>query len=401
MKKFKYKAKIKSGEEKKGIVEANTEKQAAQILREKGFLVISLIEKKQTSLLSDISRSFSRITQSDVTNFTRQLATMTTAGLPLTDALRLLGDQASPAMTGVVDAILRDVEGGMSLGEALEKHPKAFSKVYVALIRSGEAAGILEKVVARLADNMEKEREFSSKIKGALMYPAIVILGMFGVTVIMMVFVVPKLLQLYKDFEMELPFTTRILMGVSDFMVKFWWLTILGVALGVAAFLRFKKTKAGNLTYEKMMFSLPVLGGLRKKIVLTEFTRTLGLLAGAGIPLVEALNIVSAVLGNSIYESAVKTASQKVEKGLSLAVAISRDGNFPPIMGQMISVGEETGKIDEVLLKVSHYFETESEQMIKGLTTALEPIIMIVLGLGVGFLVFSVITPIYKLTSQF
>jgi type IV pilus assembly protein PilC len=401
MKKFKYKVKIKSGETQKGVVEAGSERQAAQILREKGFLVISLAEKREASLWQEIAMPFAKTSQSDVANFTRQLSTMITAGLPLTDALKLLHDQVTQTTARVVEAILRDVEGGTSLGEALEKHPKVFSKVYVALVRSGEAAGILEKILARLADNLEKEREFSGKVKGAMMYPAIVFLGMLGVTAIMMIFVVPKLLELYRDFGTELPFATKILMFASDIMVKFWWLLLIGLFGAFISLSRFKKTKAGNLIYDKVMFSLPILGNLRKKIVLTEFTRTLGLLAGAGIPIVESLNIVSGVLGNSMYENSVKEAAKKVEKGFSLAVAISRDENFPPIMGQMVSVGEETGKMDEVLLKVSHYFETESEQMVKGLTTAMEPIIMIVLGLGVGFLVFSVITPIYKLTSSF
>ncbi|TSC53519.1 MAG: Uncharacterized protein LiPW16_376 [Microgenomates group bacterium LiPW_16] len=244
---------------------------------------------------------------------------------------------------------------------------------------------MLDQVLARLAENLEKEREFNSKIKGAMIYPAIILVGMFVVVFIMMTMVVPKLTALYKDFGITLPIATRLLISISDFFVAFWWLILAGTVGAILGFRAWRKTPVGTRILDSLVLRLPIWGNLKKQIVLVEFTRTLGLLVGAGLPIIEALNIVSDSLDNIIYQEGVKEAAQKVD---------------PPILGQMIKVGEETGKLDESLLKLSRYFESESEQMVRGLTTAIEPLIMIVLGVGVGFLVWAIIMPMYQLMTQ-
>jgi len=337
----------------------------------------------------------------DKVNFTRQLSTMITAGLPLTDALSILETQASPVMRKIVAEILTSVQGGGSLADAMERHPQAFDQVYVALVRSGEAAGILDDVLNRLAQNLEKQRDFQSKVKGAMIYPAIVITGMILVALIMIIFVIPRLTVLYEEFEAELPIITKIMLGISKFISSFWWLGISLIAGGLYLLRITSHHPAFKKKYDELYFRIPVLGNLRRQVMFTEFSRTLGLLVGAGILVVDALNIVKGSMGSPVYEEAISKTTDQVEKGFPLAVALARTEVFPPLLPQMIAVGEETGKLDEVLGKISAYFEQEAETLVKGLTTAIEPLIMIVLGIGVGFLVIAVIMPIYNLTSQF
>jgi len=401
MEKFEYKAKDRQGKSLKGIVEAPDEKQAVKILREKGLLVISLKTKKESFTEEIKGVLFKRVSLTDKVNFTRQLATMLTAGLRVTEALEILENQASVGMRKIVEEIRRDIEGGRDLASSLEKHPQVFDQVYVALIRAGEAAGVLEKVLGRLADNLEKQKEFQGKIKSAMIYPAIIILGMIAVATIMIIFVIPKMTALYEEFQAQLPLPTRILLGISKFATLFWWL-ILAIIGGFVVLLKtLFKNPAFRKEYEKILFKLPIFGNLRQKSILTEFTRTLGLLVGTGILIVEALKILKASLGSLIYKEAIEQTAEEVEKGLPLASALAETGIFPFVLPQMISVGEETGKLDEVLERVSNYFQQESENAVKGLTSAIEPIIMIILGIGVAFLMISVIMPIYNLTSQF
>jgi len=252
-----------------------------------------------------------------------------------------------------------------------------------------------------LADNMEKEKEFKAKTKGALIYPIIVVIAMLAVGVIMMIFVIPKLTEMYRDFGSELPFLTKALIGISDGMVKYWY--IAGAIIGGAIFAwkSYYKTKLGRYKIDEIMLKLPIFGELKKKVILTDFARTLALLLGSGISLLEAISIVTESVENIVYRSALQEVSKQVEKGSSLSEALSHYEMFPVILHQMMSVGEETGKLDDVLKKLSNYFEQESEHAIKNMTTAIEPMIMVVLGLGVGAMVIAVIMPIYNLTSQF
>lgn len=398
---FTYKAKSKEGKDISGKVEAARAIDAARILRERGLIVIKLNPARE-SLTGIIKKAANRITLNDIAIFTRQFSTMISSGLPITDALIIIRSQSKQGMKPVVSQVLADVEGGSSLAGAFANHQKVFSPVYVALVRAGEEGGVLDKVLARLADNLDSQREFTAKVKGALIYPAVVIVGMGVVAAVMMLFVVPKLTSLYTEFQAELPLPTRILITTSDLFVKFWWLLPLFAVGGVWGFREFVKTPLGREKLDELKLKIPIYGGLQKEIILTELTRTLSLLVGAGIPILEGLGIVSGVVGNVIISSAINRSQLQVEKGFSLAYAISQEPEvFPTMLSQMLAVGEETGKLDDSLLKVSRVFEQESEQTVRGLTSAIEPLIMIILGVGVGFLVVAVIMPIYNLTSQF
>lgn len=398
---FVYKVKNEHGETVKGKVEAKNETHAASILRNRGLLVIS-IGAFNEGLFSDINESLFGIKKDDIVNFTRQLSTMITAGLPLSEALAILEKQSKPAMSKLVTNMMREVEGGSTFAKALEKNSQHFSRVYIQLVKAGETGGVLDEVLQRLADDLEKAKDFRSKTKGAMIYPAIVVLAMVVVVSVMMIFVIPKLTEMYRDFGAELPFMTQLLMDVSDFFVKFWWLLFGGGVGGFIGFRTWVRTKAGRKTFDKFMLKMPLFGILRQKIVLTDFTRTLSLLLGAGVSLLEALQIVNDAIDNVVYNEALDEATEQVEKGVSLAQAVGAyDDIIPPILSQMIAVGEETGKLDEVLIKLSVYFQSETEQAVKNLTTAIEPMLMVVLGLGVGVIMIAIIMPIYNLTSQF
>ncbi len=401
MKRYTYKAKDKSGKTVTGEVEASSEHAAAKLVRERGMLVLS-IRLNFMSPLSFIKGFKDRITPSDVATFTRQFATMVAAGLPITEALLILRSQAKGSMGKVVSQVLADVEGGEPLSKAFSKHPTVFTPTYIALMKSGEVGGVLDSVLVRLADDLEKQQEFKGKVKGALIYPAIIIVGMVIVAFIMMIFVIPRLTSLYSEFNAELPLPTRILIGISDAVIKFWPLTITALVGSFYGFKAYRKTVTGRRKTDELYFKIPIIGELQKQVILTELTRTLSLMVGAGVSILEALSITADVVGNVVLSDALKDVSKNVEKGLPVSFSFAKHPEaFPFILSQMVAVGEETGKMEEVLNKVSHVFEVESDQKVKALTSAVEPLVMVVLGLGVGFLVIAIILPIYNLTSQF
>lgn len=395
-----YTAKDESSNTIKGSVEARDERHAAEILRGKKLVPISF-KAKSASQLATLEKFKNRITTRDTMVFTQQLATMLTTGLSLTAALNVLQMQSRSAMSKVIGEVMHDVEGGLSLAESLAKHPRVFSGVYIALVKAGEAAGKLDSVLQRLADTEEKRREFQSKIKGAMIYPIIIFLAMIVVVIIMLVFVIPQLTQIYEDLGAELPLMTRIMIGTSEAMVTFWWAIVAAVGGGVFMVKRWAATSKGMQTINEQILRLPLIGHIVMQVAMTEFARTLALLIGAGISILEALTIVAKTSGNLVIRNALVKASQSVEKGVPLAASLASQRIFPPVMAQMVSVGEETGKLDDVLNKVSHYFESESEHQLKNLTAAFEPLIMVIMGVGVAIIVFAVIMPIYNLTDQF
>jgi type IV pilus assembly protein PilC len=399
---FQYKARGADGKILTGLVEAPTESVASKLLHDKQLFVISLQQSKTQFSLTSIMQRFRKVGFGDVVNFTRQLSTMMTAGLSLPEALTILRTQTTNT---VFIAMLSDIEhqivSGGTLGDALAKYPTVFSNTYIALVRAGESSGTLDRVLSRLADILESQREFRSKVSGAMVYPIIIIIGMVGVVFIMMTVVVPKLTDLYKDFNIDLPLSTKILMSSSSFFVHWWWLMILVAVAGVTFFQRWRKSPEGELIVDTIILRIPLFGELQKKIILVEFTRTLGMLVASGIHILDGLRILRESLDNVVFRNAITEIAKKVEKGLPLGDTFAQFDVFPPIVSQMMKVGEETGKLDDTLLRLSGYFESESEHLVKGLTTAIEPIIMVILGVGVGFIVISVITPIYNLTSQF
>lgn len=398
---YKYKAFSPDGKAASGLVEAGSQEQAIKLLKEKQLFVVSLNVTQEKALSSAFTK-MQKISFSDIVNFTRQLSTMVTAGLSIPDALGILKAQSTnPMLAQVLADIERSIVGGGNLGDALSKYPQYFSNIYISLVRAGEASGMLDKVLAQLADSLEGQREFRNKVVGALIYPVIIVVGMVVVVIIMMIVVMPKLTDLYKDFGIELPWSTKMLIGISNFIIYKWWIMLFIIAGLAYGFRRWKATEAGELILDSLILKIPLFGQLQQKLILVEFTRTLSMLIGSGIHILDALKILKGSLDNVLFRTDIDDIAKKVEKGFPLGDMFAAHKEFPPIVSQMVKVGEETGKLDETLLKISKYFQAETEGMVKGLTTAIEPIIMVVLGVGIGFIVISVITPIYNLTSQF
>ncbi len=399
---FRYKARGGDGKILTGLVEAPNHSTASRLLHDKQLFVVELKENSDTFAFGGFKNQFNKVSFTDIVNFTRQLSTMVTAGLSLPEALTILRSQTSnPVFATMLQEVEHQIVGGGTLADSLGKYPDLFPPTFIALVRAGESSGTLDQVMNRLANIMEGQREFKSKVSGAMIYPIIIIIGMTIVTFVMMTVVVPKLTDLYKDFNIDLPTSTKILMGVSGFFVHYWWLLLILGFGAVEAFRRWRKTPEGELVVDTLILKIPLFGELQKKIILVEFTRTLGMLIASGIHILEGLRILKESLGNVLFRNAITEISKKVEKGFPLGETFSQYAVFPPIVSQMMKVGEETGKLDDTLTKLSNYFESESEHLVKGLTTAIEPLIMVFLGVGVGFIVISVITPIYNLTSQF
>lgn len=397
---FIYKAKDLQGSDHDGSVQAPDVHSAATIIRKEGLIVVSLNPKRPPMNLF-LERFLNRVGFSDLVIMTRQLATMISSGLVLSEAIDILEEQqTNKTLKKALVEISQNIKGGLTLALALSKYPHIFPHLYVNLVKAGEASGKLDSVLLQMADGLEKDREFKAKVKGAMIYPVVVLGMMMVVVVIMMVFVIPKLIGLYTQSNIELPLPTKILIATSNLFVNFWWLGII-ISVGIYVGLnKWKRTPEGNLFLGKLILKTPIMGKVVTSVTLTNFNRTFGLLTAAGIPLLDSIGIVSDLTDNPVFKNALKDAYKGVEKGLPFSTLLTAN-IFPKIISQMIKVGEETGKVDEIFFKMAEYFESESDHMLKNLTVAIEPIILIILGIGVAFLVISIILPIYQLTTSF
>lgn len=398
--KLRYKATTPDGKIIQGVMDANDVNEAAKFLRAKDLFPIQ-IKKQNSGLFLEKLLPFNKISSSDVILFTRQLSSMLSSGLTLLRALQIFKDQTqNEAMIDLVSGIITNIEEGKSFSYAIAKYPDVFSPVYISLIKAGESSGLLDKVLLRLAENLEKSHKLRGTVKSALMYPAIVVVLMIFVVFIMMIFVIPQLSVLYTSLNVPLPLPTKIVVGLSGVVGTFWPVIIVLVGLLIFFFRRWKKTEDGQLIMDSFTLKLPVFGALIEETILAEFTRTFGLLIGTGTLVVEALLESADTAGNIHYKNAIIDVSKQVEKGVSIGDAMSSYHLFPQMLIQLVKIGEQTGKMDETLTKASEYFEEQVNDKVKTLTTALEPFIMIVLGVGVAFLIVSVITPIYSLISS-
>jgi len=396
---YTYSAKNLYGKTISGTVDARSPEIAVGLLKSQNLTVIDLSEK--TADVFEKFLDFRGVPQGEVVTFTRQLSTMISAGLPIARALDVLANQSiNRNFKKIILEILRSVEGGVSLSMALGMHPKVFNTTYISLVRAGESSGKLDTILKRLAENMESERELNSKFKSAMIYPAIVFIAMIGVFIILMIFVIPKLSEMYTSMNVELPAMTQFMINASNFMVKYIYIILV---LGIGAFLgirSYAQSEKGKIYISEIVIRIPVFGKITLQKDYARFSRTLSLLINSAVPIVESLNIVSTVMTSQSLKNAVTDAANQVEKGNSLSNYFKSTNFFPSLLGQMAGVGEETGKMDEVLERVAIYYEGEVDNLVKGLSAALEPVILVMLGVMVGFLIVSIITPIYKLTSS-
>lgn len=398
---YSYQARDLQGIDHKGTIETSDPFRAARILSKKGLVVTSIKENKQSEGLKIFDKFFNRVSFTDLVVATRQLATMIESGLVLSEALDILEEQqSSQVFKKVLGEVSRDVKSGLDLASSLKKHPDVFPPLYSNLVKAGEQAGNLDVVLVQMATNLEKDREFRSKVRGALIYPAMIMMMMVVVMGIMMFFVIPRLTGLYTQSNIELPLPTKILIATSTFFTTYWWAQLIALIVGFFIFQKWVSTPGGRLNFDRILLKTPLVGRIIKGTTLTNFTRTFGLLTAAGVPILESLNIVRDVIGNAVYKNALEQTYAGVERGLTFSAQLEAVGIFPKIIPQMFRVGEETGKVDKVAFKMADYFETEVDNVVKNLSVIIEPVILMVLGVGVGFLVLSIILPIYKLTTS-
>lgn len=395
---FKYVAMDNSGNRRTGKVDARSKSVAISVLKGQGLYVVSLNEQSKSAM--EIFTNIRGVPFTQLVTFTRQLSTMVSAGLSISKALDVLANQAeSLKFQQMLASILRDVEGGSSLANSFAKHPETFNETYTALVAAGEASGKLDNILDQLADTMEAQRELRSKFKSAMIYPAIIFIAMIGVFFMLMIVVIPKLANMYESLNVELPTTTKILISISDFMVGHFIIVFLSIVGLVFITRLLLKSEGGKKAISVFLFKAPIFGSLNKKRELTEFTRTLSLLLSSAVPIVQSLGIVSNVVTNPTYRKGALDAATAIEKGGTLSSNLKANPAFPAIIGNMIATGEETGKLDEVLGRVADFYERETNHAVEGLSAALEPVILLMLGAMVGFLIISIITPIYQITS--
>lgn len=396
---FHYKA-LLNNKPVKGQLEAETEKEVRDYLKANGYFTLEIKERKPTQFVS-IGSVVSRVSFSDITYMTRQLAIMLNAGLTIIDSIEILKKQASKAsfkaMLGEID---KDIREGKNFSAALGKYAQYFSAFYIALVKSGEASGKLDIILSKLAENLEFQRAFKSKIKNALIYPVVIVMAMVGMIFVIMTFVVPRLTELYDSMQVELSPSTQFLITISSFLENYWIFVIVGFVAFVIALQRFLKSPTGKKLFDTYILYTPVFGKIIITASLVDATRTMSILIGSGVPILDALSIVTEVNTNEVFKNAFVRIKEKVEKGLSIGTAMSNEKIFPESLIQMTIVGEQTGHLDETLDKVSGYYQQETELAVKAMLTLIEPMILIVLGVTVGFVVMAVITPIFSLTSS-
>lgn len=343
---------------------------------------------------------FNHVSLKEKVFMSRQLSTMLSAGLAIDQSFKVLSSQTkNDYLKKVFAQVIAELEGGQSLSSAMARFPKVFDPVFIAVVRSGESSGQLDKVLLQLADRLEMDQDFETKIKTAMFYPIFVIISMIAIIIVMMVYVVPQLKTVFTESNLELPWTTQAVVSISDFTVKYWWLELIAALILALLMFVFFRTENGGSVWDRIKIRIPVFKELFVEIYMARFCRTMSMLIKAGLPIMETLAISADVVQNRIYTRSFRLIAAQVERGVPISVPMQKDKNFPPIVTQMIMVGEQTGKLESVLTKMADYYENETNAMIKGLSGLIEPIIIVIIGGGVGFLVYSIIQPIYSIAQ--
>ncbi len=398
---YQYKAVDRNNKTVSGLIEAPTEDFAVDTLREKGLKIISLSSKSEFDL-KKILRIFNRVKPKDLVVFSRQFSVLISANVAMVQSLRILADQTeNPYFKSIVFEIAEEVDGGLRLSEALAKRPEIFSNFFISVIKSGESSGKLDEVLEYLATEMEKDYDMMSKIKGAMIYPAFVLGGLGIVGLVMMIFVVPKLTAILTETGTELPMATKILIASSNFITKFWWLLlvlVIGIAIGFKILFNHPQ---GKKILDIIKLRIPVFGRLFKMIYLVRFTRSMNTLIVGGVNITQGLEITAEVVDNEIYRDLIQKTIKEVEDGNSISSVFSESKEIPKMVSQMMIIGEKTGKLDVIFESITRFYSREIDNMVANLMTLMEPIIMVVLGIGVGLMVAAIIMPMYNMASNF
>jgi len=399
---YQYKARDNFSKPVSGVMSADDENAVATKLNQLGVTPISITETKQESKVNKFLSSVVKVKFSDLNMFTRQLATLQKAGLPILLALSALHEQTeNKIFKEVIAQISRDIESGLSLSGALGKYPLIFDQLYINMVASGELSGRLDQVLERLATLREHDQTIRLRIKSATRYPLIVVIAIVVGFIILTTLVVPRYAQIYAQYTTALPLPTQILLGINYAVTKLWWLLIIVGAVVYFLFKRYIRTKLGRLTWDSLKLKVPVFGPLLLKLSISRFTRVTGTLMGSGIPILKILDISSGATGNVVISKAILNIKDNVAEGKGMSEPMKISGLFPPIVTQMVAVGEETGKLDELLIHVSNYYDEQVDYTINNLTSLIEPILIFLLGLAVLFMALGIFLPMWNLMSIF
>jgi type IV pilus assembly protein PilC len=396
---FVWKGRTLAGEAQSGEVEVARQEEAVELLRKKRILVTSMRPKAGSFKLPKLGGGV-KVTTKDLAIFTRQFATMISAGLPLVQCLDVLAKQASkPAFGRVIGEVTREVEAGSTLADALGKHKTVFDDLFRNMVAAGEVGGVLDEILMRLATYIEKNDALQRKVKGAMVYPAVVLTVCVGAAAFMLIFIIPTFAKMFSDFGGELPLPTKIVMFLSNGLQHFWWAIVLGIFGLATAFKRYYATENGRRVVDAGMLRMPALGDVLLKSAVARFTRTLGTLIASGVPILSGLEITARTAGNKVIAEAIMTARTSIREGETVAAPLKTSGVFPPMVVQMISVGEQTGALDEMLTKIAVFYESEVDSAVDAMTSIIEPVMIVLMGGMVGGMVVAMYLPMFKLIS--
>lgn len=397
---FVYKGKTSNGKPVEGKIDANDRDAALALLQKENLFIISLEKSRQFKPLESLSSLFQKVPLKEKIMFTSQMSVMIKSGLPVLESLKIVLKQTqNPKMTGVLTQVAQDISSGLSFSLALSKHPKVFPKTYIKIIESGEKSGKLDQVLLKLSKELEKDYDLMGKIKTALMYPIFILLVLLVVMIIVLVYVMPQLKNLFDEVGVPLPLPTRVILFFSGILVGYWWLIIILLIIGGIFLKRYLSTDKGSYAFDLLKLKLPVVKTLLTNIYMSRFARSLSSLVASGVPMLDVLETTKDVVGSAVFKKEIETITKKVETGSTVSVAMKDSTHFPVVVRQLIAVGEKTGKTDYVLKNLSRFLEKEAENTSKSLTSLLEPILMVVLGIGVAIVIASVIMPIYGLVE--
>jgi len=396
---YKYVAKDKTGETISGALEADNVSGLVGSLRSKGLIIISVTEEKAKRPALRLARG-GRIKLDDLAIFSRQLATMVDAGIPLTQGLDILSEQAEgKRFRETISKVHDDVEGGSSLSEAFSKHPNIFSTLFVSMVKAGESSGTLDLILDRLAGYLEKTGLLLRKVKAALVYPTVITVIATAIIIFVIIKVVPVFKGIYEGFGAKLPLPTQILLLASDFLRRYFLLGVVGLVIILFLFSRYVKTAKGRLKFDQIKLKLPVFGALLRKAAVSRFSRTLSTLVKSGVPILGSLEIVAKTAGNRVVEAAIDNARNSIREGENISEPLARSRVFPPMVVRMIGVGEKTGELEKMLSKIADFYDEQVDAAVSGLTSMIEPLIIAFLGVVIGGIVVSMYLPIFKISE--
>ena len=409
---FEYTGLTEAGKNVRGIRDAESSKALRQVLRKDGVYLTdahaaeagAVVGEQKTGLSREVDipamLGFTGVSAQDLAIATRQLATLISAGIPLVDALTALVDQIEqPRLKRIMGVVKQKVNEGASLADALREHPKVFSELYVNMIRAGESSGALDVVLVRLADFTESQAQLRNKIIGAMLYPAIMVVVGIAIVSILFVVVIPKVTRIFEDMNVTLPWTTRILIGVSSFARDYWYVVLVAVPAVVFGVRRFVRTPRGRSWWDRTKLGAPIFGELIRMLSLSRFAKTLATLLASGVPLLTAMDIVRNIVSNTLLADVIDKARDAIREGESIAAPLRRSGQFPPLVYHMIAIGERSGQLEEMLQNVARSYEAQVEMRVGALTSLLEPVMIVAMGGGVAFIVFSILMPIMQLNT--